>query len=235
MTAPPIPVRQMHDDGFITVRYLNPDGTMFEDELPEHLVFAADPHPITALWDRQYHLGGKGKIINREMLPNLLHLSEVDPLLFEELLVRLENCSEDEARLWCDRLMTKIMHPTAHRPKESFAPVFRSMLRTVPIVSELGAGIAGANTLISNARKTVKYLGHEHLAATAFCWWVMDDGMFSFKKLSYEKYQADIKYIDANLEAVMGVREALKRVRTFDRAYVAELVCSAQALSEGAL
>lgn len=235
MTANPIPVRQMHDDGFITVRYLNPDGTRFEDELPEHLVFAAEPHPITALWDRQYRVGDQGQVMNRETLPNLLHLSEVDPLLFEELLVRLEHCPEDESRLWKDRLMTKIMHPTDHRPKESFAPVVRSMLRTVPIVSELGAGIAGANTLISNARKTVKYLGHQHLAATAFCWWVMDDGRFSFKKLSYEKHQADIEYIDANLEAVMGVRDTLERMRTFDRAYVAELVDSAQALSDGAL
>jgi hypothetical protein len=223
----------MHDDGYITVRYLNPDGTRFEDELPEHLVFAANPHPITAAWE--YGLGNQGRVMTHETIPNLMHLSEVDPLLFEELLVRLKNCPWDESRLWSDRLMTKIMHPTDHRPKESFAPVFRSMLRTIPVASTLGPGIAGANTLISNARKTVKYLGHEHLAATAFCWWVMDDGMFSFKKLSYEKHQADIEFIDANLEAVMGIRDALKRVRSFDREFVAELVDSSQALADGAL
>jgi hypothetical protein len=225
----------MHDDGYITVRYLNPDGTRFENELPEHLVFAAEPHPITALWDRQYMLGNQGRVMTHETLPNLLHLSEVDPLLFEELLVRLESCPKDESRLWSERLMTKIMHPTDHRPNESFAPVFRSMLRTVPIVSILGPGIADANTLISNARKTVKYLGHEHLAATAFCWWVMDDGTFSFKKLSYEKHQSDIEFIDANLEAVIGIRDALKRVKSFDREFVAELVGSSSALTDGAL
>lgn len=237
MSISPIPVRKLHDDGFITVQYVNPDGSRFDDELPEGFVFAANPNPITALWDEQYRIGDEGHVNGSEIMANLKHLSDVDSFLFEEVLLRLEGCHRNELLVWKARLATKTMHPTDHRPNENYAPVFRSMLKTVPIASELTSGsVFLSNHLISRARKVVGYLGNENLAATVLCVWVSGDiNSLVFPKLSYQKYRADIEFVDAHLESVMSVRDTLKRLKTFQRKDVSELISNALPLSSGAL
>ena len=233
LMSTPIPVRQMHDDGYITVRYLNPDGTRFEDELPEHLLFAANPHPITAAWE--YGLGSAPVVTSGEMIPTLSHLNDVDPRLFEELLTIIQSRPRDEQRLWADRLHTKIMRPVTSKSRQNHAPVYRTMMRTIPVVTALvRSDIALANTLISRTRDAVQSMDHECFSAVAFCLWVTSSGS-EIKKMKYQRHIADIEFIQQNMEAVMLVRDSIKRLNTIDRAVITDLISGSAVLSTGSL
>lgn len=235
MTVTPIPVRQMHDDGYITVRYVNPDGSKFDDELPEHLVFGATPHPITALWDNEYQFGPQGRNMSQEIVPNLMHLSDVDPLLFERLLLALETGNRREAQIWFLRLKQSVMHSNGSTARGNYTPLYRAMMRAIPVASELAPNAAQGNELVSRAHKIVKGKNEDHLAAAAICYWVMDEATTAHPKISYGAHQKDIEFIDANLESVMSIRGALKQVKSFDRAFVAEMLGGSSALTDGAL
>lgn len=236
-----IPVRKLDEAGYIFIRFLTPEGTKPEGDISDHktpdIASLNITHPITitALWDPQYQLGSQRQVMEHNTFSNLLYLSDTDPLLFEKLLVRLETCSREESSLWKRRLMDYATHPkTSQEADTYYFSLYHQMLKVVPVASTLGMNSEDGSTLINAARDIVQSLHHEHLTAAVLCYWILaTENSFLTPKISYRKCQDDIAFVHENIDAVMGMRHELKRLRTFDRAVLSEMLNGASVLNDG--
>lgn len=238
----PVPVRQLHDDGFITVRYLMPDGTEPQDDLPEEMALGAMLHPITAVWDNQYRLGIiEGVFPNSKTQKNLLHLSNTDPLLFEEVLDFLESAPDQEQRLMAHRVTGNSMFPNERRPQTTFHEQYRAIMRSAPVLVELchdkysNWGTQTANQILGDARKSVEGFDHPHFIAAAVATWIMQKHDGKRTRIAYADHADGIAYIDDNMRAVMDVRDDLARIGTLNKDDIESVIRTASVLRIGAL
>jgi hypothetical protein len=199
-------------------------------------------HPITAVWDTQYRLG-----IFEDVYPtsktrsNLMHLSNTNPLLFEEVLVFLETAPTSEQRLMAHRIMGNSMHPSERRPETTYFGQYRSLIDSASLLIELSADgkdgwqTQAANSLLGDARKCVDSFEHPHFRAAALATWIMQKHDKKRTRLAYTDHAEGIAFIAANLRDVMSVRDELARIGSINKDDIERMINTSNALRIGSL
>lgn len=221
----PIPVRKMADDGHIYLRYLTSAGSEVDGVL----------HPTGVLWDKKYKLGGEGLVKRYETISNLLHLSQNDPFLFEELLVFLETCKKDESEIMAHRIRHQMLRPSEHNPEKNHTESYRNLLVVVPVLSVLRVRPRESVILLNNAKKCVGSVDHPLLVATVLCLWIMQKKGGTQFRIRYETHRKNLEFIDAHLPEVIALRKELKRVHSVDREMIADMLDTTSPLRIGVL
>jgi len=219
-----IPVRRMHDDGYITVRYLNADGTEPED-LPEEYTLGATLHLHTQIWDEQYGLLGRREnyYVPPQEIDNLRYLSDTNPLVFEEVLVYLETHHGEGRTFFKHVLSHKKMLPTERNPDAKYHDMYKALMKHSDLLMELGKEFAVdmerhyANRMFNDARKIMGAFDHPLFAAAVVAAWIIHRGTGKRAKIRYEEHADDIAYIDSRLDDIVKARYDIARLGSIRR------------------
>jgi hypothetical protein len=220
-----IPVRMVSTDGHIYLRYLTSAGNETDGAL----------HPAGALWDKKYRLGGEGLVKRYETIGNLVHLSQKDSFLFEELMVFLETCKKDESAIIAHRLRHQMMRPSEHSPEKNHAESYRKLLLMVPVLTTLRVNPRESVILINNAKKCVGSVEHPLIVAAVLGLWIMQKKGGTQFRIRYERHRENLEFIDAHLPEVIALRKELKRVHSIDRGLISDMMDATSPLRVGVL
>lgn len=224
-------MRKMTNDGLIHLRHLNPDGTEICDTMT----------PAGALWHRGFRMGNQTQVQRYSAIQNLVHLSNADPFLFEEVLCFLENSTSAEASIMADRLHYKQLSPSLGDTDNDDVQVYRQLLQAIPFIAVLVGGATSsaltvqAVRLLNTATKCVGTLGSPLLTAAVLGVWIMKKTKGKQYRLPYETHRADLEFIDAHRDEVMKHRRRLAQVGSIDRELITELMEVTTPLSAGVL
>lgn len=238
----PIAVRKIDEDGYISVRYLMPDGTEPQDDLPEELMLGRTLHRITVPWDQQYRLGIFEDYYPESQLKlNLMYLSDTNPLLFEEVLVFLESAPYLEFQIMSRRIMNNRMFPTKERPEATYYGLYRRVIDSAALLIDItsdcivGMNSSEASKLLGDAYKCMGDFDHEHFEAAAVATRIVQKHTNKRVRLSRTDNEEDIAFIAENLHDVVKARKELARIGSIKKADIARMINAPTALRIGSL
>lgn len=239
-----VPVRKMHDDGYITVRYLNPDGSEPE-ELPEEYTLGATLNETSEIWDvDRYHLWGRGYFFGGGVprpIANLKYLSDTNPLVFEEVLVYCENNHGVGPDFFKHVLGHKSMVPTERNPHANYHDMYRALMKHADMLMELGKEYAvgmerhNANMMFNDARRIMGEFDTPLFGAAAVAAWIIHRGTGKRVKIKYEDHAEDIQYIDSRLGEAITARYDLARLGSIRKEDVQSMLDRPKPLRVGSL
>lgn len=214
MTTSYVPVRRLHPNDRITVRFLNADGT----EPPAGAsVPSAAGYPETFLSDERYKLDGIRGMRGQRTQPSLLWLSENNPLLFEELLCFLEEVMDDESAS-VKKLLDHGLTPERGITESYIYTYYRLIIDTKSLIFALAAdGWRGkesirAWSIFISARTACGYtVEHQNFKAAILAVWIMQDLNDPLKTPLWAKdNEKNLAFIDKHFDEVYAHRHEFR-------------------------
>jgi hypothetical protein len=209
-----VPVRKLHHDGRITVRFLNADGTV----PPAGAVLpSTEEYPETRLSDERYKLDTFTGARGQQRRSNFLWLSENNPLLFEELLRFLEEVTDYESAS-VNRLLVHGLKPEKSLPESYIYTYYRLFIDNKRLIFSLAAdGWRGredirAWSIFIAARTACGYtVEHPYFKAAILAVWIMQDRNDPLKAPLWAKdNEESLAFINKHFDEVCAHRHEFR-------------------------
>lgn len=233
----------MDHNGGLFFRYLNPDGSQPQEELPVDV----SVHTSTSIFNERYKLyenrrGASSRpAFLKNVINNLKFLSDNNPILLEEFLVFCETMPEEESPLVAAIAGNMPLVPTGYLKADDVYSHYRVLMETSAFLVELvrdgykGDEDRWSRHLFNHARRSVDAVDHPCFKAAALANWIMYPHIESLSIIGYQDHTENIEFIRAHFDDVYEARHVIQGAGCIGTDYLLEVLQTTPSLRAGAL